>query len=450
MNRTADGTTIVTSSSSDRISAYVLPEDLLEERDGPLHLKPQGVLDLPEPTNVVAPAPYFALGHPGAQVALVACKDHPIQLYSLLPDPDEEAPAPSSPGSPSSYLYTPPRRRPPLANYNLIKPQTEEHLTPTALLWLPSAPGTHFVTGTQNLLATFDVTRVGEGPLLRIPTIPSARHVAKGGGVGMRGTVSALSAQPAGAGSGAGSGATGLVAAGTWTRWVGLYDLARGGACASTWSVAAAAASTATAEATNAAPDDDIPGGGGGKGVGGQGILQTLWSPCGRYLLVNERQSAGLLVYDVRVTGRLLGWLAGRPAETHQRLSCDVFQPASSSFPSDDEGKGGFEVWAGTQSGTVAVWQGVGSQEGRVAPGWGWGAHGAPVGSTAMHASGSVVATCSGAWTLPDDEEDDDDGDSSDSEDNGGGFGTLAGRRPRTRITDDASLKIWSIGSSGS
>ena len=225
--------------------------------------------------------------------------------------------------------------------------------------------------------------------MARLPTIPSARHLAKGGGVGMRGTVAALDQQPPAAG--------GLVAAGTWTRWVGLYDLARAGACAATWGVA---------DAADAA-------------VGGRGILQTAWSPCGRYLVLNERQSSGLLVYDVRVTGRLLGWLAGRPAATNQRLSFDV-------FPGAGEG-GGFEVWAGTDGGKVVVWTDVGGQADEVLPSWDWGAHGSAVGSTAMHPSGSVVATCSGSWILPEGDE----------------TGSM------TTTTDDADLSLWSIWGTG-
>jgi hypothetical protein len=136
-------------------------------------------------------------------------------------------------------------------------------------------------------------------------------------------------------------------------------------------------------------------------------------------------------VYDVRVTGRLLGWLAGRDADTHQRLSCDVYPGA--------DGTGGFEVWAGTDDGTIKVWEGVGSTEGYVEASWDWKGHGSAVGSAAMHGCGSVVATCSGAWRLLDK-------DKSDDEDRRNGDGLL---RPRTKI-EESSLKIWSIKGSGS
>jgi hypothetical protein len=226
----------------------------------------------------------------------------------------------------------------------------------------------------------------------------------------MRGTVSALCVR-----RGEGS-VAGLIAAGTWTRWVGLYDLLRAGQCVATWGVKGAAAGDER----------------GGGGIGGSGILQTLWSPCGRYLVVNERKSRGLLVYDVRVTGRLLACLVGRDGDTNQRLSCDVYPGA--------EGVGGFEVWAGTKNGSVMVWEGVGSREGYVERSWDWEGHESAVGSTAMHSCGSVVATCSGAWRVPDEDEYGE-----------GGADEVRARplRPRTKI-EESSLKIWSIKASGS
>ncbi|KKY38011.1 putative wd repeat-containing protein [Diaporthe ampelina] len=182
----------------------------------------------------------------------------------------------------------------------------------------------------------------------------------------MRGTVSALSMQ-----NDENCVPTGLLAAGTWTRWVGLYDFARGGERVATWSVAEAAASFSVQDSPPGSPQQHcVPkqrSTSRGKkqpiaGIGGAGINQTAWSPDGRYLLVNERQSTGVLVYDVRVTNKVLGFLAARDALTHQRLDLTVYP--------DSDGVGGFEVWAGTRDGTVKVWQGVGSEEGCIWPSW--------------------------------------------------------------------------------
>lgn len=330
----------------------------------------------------------------------------------------------------------------PIGSYPLVSPTTEAYLQVHSLVW--THPGTHFLVGTRDLIAQFDITRNGDGPVARMPTIPSRRHIRKGNGIGMRGTVSALSAQTT-----ADDTPTGLIAAGTWTRHIGLYDIARGAECVSTWSIQEAAESVTV--------NDPPPGSGplpsATKGIGGAGISQTAWSPCGRYLLVNERQASGMLVYDVRVTNKLLGCLAGRDALTHQRLSCDVFRGL--------ESVGGFEVWAGTRDGTVKVWEGVGNAEGCQWPSWDFsaadggagteGAVGPALGSVGLHHSGSVVATCSGCWTVPDNEKDDG-YISSDSERDDPDQPTLStpslhpGWRHGQRRVEESTLKLWKIG----
>ncbi|KAK7956361.1 uncharacterized protein PG986_005583 [Apiospora aurea] len=339
---TADGTTILTNSSDHRIDSYILPPDLLDPESSPHTLNPQVTIPLSERTNVLCPAPYFQLSEAYTNQILISSHDLPIQLY---------------------YLYPP------------------TFLSATAMLW--PGPGTHFVAATKNLLAKFDVSRPGDEPLLRIKTIPSERHLSKGGGVGMRGTISTLAAHPSSSSSSAsdhGVAGLGLVAAGTWTRWVGMYDFAQAGDCVAAWGIESAVAKTTE---RGRRP---------GLGLGGNGVTQTAWSPCGRYLLVSERKSRGLLVYDVRVTGELLGWLEDRDAaDSNQRVGCDV-------FPAGDAAGGGFEVWSGTTDGTVKVWENVGMREGPHAPAWDWRGHESTVGSTRLHPAGSVIATCSGAW----------------------------------------------------
>ncbi|KAI6084600.1 hypothetical protein F4821DRAFT_168843 [Hypoxylon rubiginosum] len=390
---TADGTTILTSSSSNIISGYIVPEDLLSPTaNRPLKLVPQATIQLPEPSNVLAGAPYFRLAEPWTQQLLVSARDHPIQLFYL------------SSSSPQAHQK-------PASSYPLTKARSETFLSATSLVW--PGPGTHFVAGSRNLLAKFDVSRAGDEPLLRVKTIPSDRHLSKGGGVGMRGAVSSLAAQPPD-----GRNAS-LVAAATWTRWVGLYDFAQSsGACVATWSVARAG----TEEAA----------------VGGDGIAQALWSPCGRYLLLGERKSRGVLVYDVRVTGRLLGWLAGRDAGGNQRIACDV-------FPGQDGA--GFEVWSGSTHGNVKVWEGVGTREGAHEPAWGWsGAQRSTVASTCMHQSGAVVATLSGSWEFPDEE----DSDGSDESGSDSGSSISSSEAPWMRRQNrESSLKIWSLSNNG-
>lgn len=327
---------MVVGSSDQTVQTFVLPDDLLESEEGRELNPPQGLVKLPEPTQVVTPAPYFSLQDASAQTFLTGCRDHPIQLYHAFPHDGKSVP---------------------LCTYKLIRKETEEYITPSSMIW--QSPGTHFVCGSVNRLDLFDASgHCHDGPTLTVPTIPSRRHIMKGGGVGMKGTVSALSQ----------CGEDSLTAAGTWTRWVSLYDLWRTDKTVANWSIAQAA--------------DE-------QKLGGQGIAQTIWSPCGRYLVVNERHASGLMVYDIRGTGQLLSVLKGRNANTQQRLHCDVYQGQDS----------GFEVWAGSDDGAVQVWENVGLHgELDAQPYWSWKGHESPVGSVGLHNSGSVIATLSGGW----------------------------------------------------
>lgn len=409
---TADGTVVLTSSSDNQIAGYIVPEDLLAPNKAPLNLGASCRIQLPERSNVLASAPYFDLAEPYTHQVLVSTRDHPIQLYYLRPnvvpvrDADETAQLPtptsnaaghngntrSEPGSGSShqdYVF------PASSSFPFIKPGSETFETATALIWPGS--GQHFIAGTRNMLAKFDVSRTGSGPLMHIKTVPSndrksaqAGRIEAGGISSLRGIISTLSAQPS---QGHAQEGTGLVAAGTWTRWVGLYDFASSGRCVATWGVTSAAAQTA-GPSMSRSENDSIESTEASRpnGAGGAGITQTIWSPCGRYLLVNERRSRGMLVYDIRVTGKLLGWLSGRDAVGNQRILCDT-------YPGQESTGGGFEVWSGTTQGTVKVWEGVGSQDGEHVPSWDWQAHdGAAIGSACLHQSGSVVATASGSW----------------------------------------------------
>jgi telomerase Cajal body protein 1 len=384
---TADGTTILTTSSRHSISAYVLPEDLLVPKTRRHVLRPQSSLQLPEPSQCLASSPYFSLADPTSQTFLVGVRDHPIQLYHTFPNTNSPTP---------------------LCTYKLIRHETEAYITPDSLLWFPF--GTHFLVGSANRLDYFDISRPGsDGPLLTIPTIPSKRHLAKGGGVGMKGIVSALAAQaPTQLGDC-------LTAAGTWSRWIGLYDLTRSSKPVANWSIAGVSKNEFGAVGTES----------------GNGVAQLLWSPCGRYLAINERRCGGILVYDVRGAGRPVSLLVGRHHTSQQRLRADVFSNIANQ-------SGGFELWAGTEHGTVVVWEDVGAQTGVVETSWGWNAHGSPVGSTIIHPSGSVAATCSGAWdSYPDSELELELG-----RYDGEGLPTLAS----AKTTRDCNLSIWSVG----
>ncbi|KAM3074627.1 hypothetical protein ACMFMG_008055 [Clarireedia jacksonii] len=390
---TPDGTSLLTSSADNTIRTFILPPTLLDDPSSPSSLTPYTTHLFPTTVNCLTLYPYYTLSEPTTTLYLSAPSALPVRLSNTL--------------SPTAA---------PLATYSLVCPTTEAYLTPSSILW--SAPGTHFLTGTDCLISLFDISRNGSGPVTRLPTIPSKRHKMKGGGVGMRGIISALSLQPDSDGQG-------ILAAGTWTRWVGLYDAAGMGGTIATWSIAEAADREAE--------------------ISGTGIAQAGWSRCGRYMWVAERKSRGILVYDVRVAGKLVCWLEGREGDTNQRLGVDSF-----------EGDNGLEIWGGGMDGVVRVWEGVGTQEGGCRRDWEWKAHDDPIGSTVLHNTGTVAATCSGQRSEPswkdrfivDDRSSSDEGSSSDdgssSSESEESTSISVSPQPPSKVPDN-SLKVWSL-----
>jgi WD40 repeat protein len=141
----------------------------------------------------------------------------------------------------------------------------------------------------------------------------------------------------------------------------------------------------------------------------GTGITSLAWTPDGNYLLVGERQSDGIHVYDVRNQLKRVSWLAGRNALTTQRLEFSTVPTQS-----------GLEVWAGGIDGVVRMWQNPGQLEGIQPPNAALeGMHDGSVTSAVWHPGGAVIATCSGQRWF--DDEDD------------------------TRTNHDNSLKVWTV-----
>lgn len=143
----------------------------------------------------------------------------------------------------------------------------------------------------------------------------------------------------------------------------------------------------------------------------GTGITSLAWTPDGTYLLVGERQSDGIHVYDVRNRLKRLAWLAGRKALTTQRLGISTVPTRS-----------GLEVWAGGMDGVVRMWQNPGLLEGVQQPnGELERMHGDAVSSAVWHPTGAVMATCSGQRRFDDDDEDE------------------------NTTCPDISLKVWTV-----
>lgn len=272
-------------------------------------LAPYADLQSVEAVKALKLFPFFDLHDISTTLLLCSLPDHPIRLHSAL----------------SSQL---------VASYPLVNATTEAYISPHSLLF--TRDGQNFICGSSNLLSRFDVSRTGCGPSSLLQTAPSRKASNSHSSFGMKGIVSALSIAPA----------SNILAAGTFSRHVGLYDSAGLGECLGVFRVDGNEADAR---------------------IGGRGITQLMWSPCGRYLYIVERYSRGVMVYDIRKTGQLLSWVEGREAETNQRLGVDISNVSNAN--------GGLEIWAGGVDGNIRLWRNTHCQEGPQQPDLEWHAH---------------------------------------------------------------------------
>lgn len=285
------------------------PSELLEVRDKELSLIPYAQIQCAEAVRALSTYPLFNLQDHSSTLLLCSFPDHPVRLHSAL----------------SGEL---------VASYPLVNAATEAYISPHSLLF--TGGGRSFISGSKGLLATFDVSRPGERPSHLFSTARSTGTSGAGSSSGIKGIISALAVEQA----------SNVLAAGTFSRHVGLYHAAGQGDCLGVFRV----------DGTDA-----------DRRIGGKGITQLIWSPCGRYLYVVERHSRGVVVYDIRKTGQLLSWVEGRKAETNQRLGVDLF--------SSSHAEGGLEIWAGGADGNIRIWRNTHCQEGAHLPDLEWRAH---------------------------------------------------------------------------
>ncbi|KAF2023408.1 hypothetical protein EK21DRAFT_81050 [Setomelanomma holmii] len=356
-----DGTCVFTSSYDRSFTVYPISSTIFSS-PRPQPLAPYAKFTSPDPIWSFASNPLFDINDASTTHVLISRRDRYITLHNALWAIN--SPNPSSVPTGMVDIQTP------LASYKLISPLTEALTAPFSLSY--SHSGTHFFAGLKNSIALFDVEYTDE-PTTNIPTIPSARNVRKGGGVGFKGVISSLALSPSTTFH-----REGILAAGSRTRYVGLYDAASSDKI-STFALPVRQIRNANEEG------DDLMGG---------GASRLKWSSCGKYLYIAERLSDVLHIYDVRNFSFALAHCAGRKAKTNQKLGFDVWSAASSVYSPDVVSH---EVWAGGTDGCVRVWRDAYLKEGRVDADEvvQVGEGEMPVVGTMVHASGGLaVAAC--------------------------------------------------------
>jgi WD40 repeat protein len=325
-----DGTTIVAHNSDGCLRTFVLPQDLLEESKCPHHLAPYSVLTSPTNVQSYALYPSFSLHDLSTTLVLSAPVDQPLRLTNAMD---------------ASFTH---------ATYPYIHSKTEAYIAPNSLLFHPD--GTHVIAGSHGAVSIFDTSRTSEGPIAKHITKPRDPKMAA---TSMRDGGLIMSLDISG---------DGVLAAGSSNRTVGIFSSSGHGSCETAFSVAS--------------PHGDPE----ASTYSGTGITSIAWTPDGTYLLVGERQSDGIHVYDIRNKLKRLAWLAGRKALTTQRLGISTVPTQS-----------GLEVWAGGVDGVARMWRNPGLLEGVQKPnGELEDMHDDPVTSAIWHPGGAVMATCSG------------------------------------------------------
>jgi WD40 repeat protein len=203
-------------------------------------------------------------------------------------------------------------------SYSYIHPPTEAFVSPHSLSF--DNDGTHFLAGSDSEVAVFDISRPGNPPMERFKLrkdYPTSMTWSLS-----RGIVSALDTS-----------VDQVMAVGTFGREIGLFS--SGGKAITTFSL--------------------------GKDISGAGVTHLQWTSCGRYLVVGERKSDCILVFDIRQTQSLLQTFRGRRADTMMRMGWSLTENG--------------EVWAGGTDGIARVWRHVGSERSSVEPVESWSAH---------------------------------------------------------------------------
>ena len=409
----------------------IRPDDLLKppevEDDGvdgawkrPHRLEPHSLLNADEGLRAYAANPDFDLNDPSSTLILTAkAGGVPIQLYNVADNPELESPLDKStfPWSADNAL---------VSSYLLpFAEEAERHSSPYCLEFTSSG---RFAAGFSDHLTVYDLEAGRDCVLHTHMTTPAKSKRKYEPMTGPRGIISTLAIQSDSSSSSERSSHS-ILAAGTYSGEVGLFPSA------------GMQPSTTRLNITR--------GGSSTRFAGCAGVSSVAWSPCGRYLYVAERNSDGILIYDIRDINKPLGACTGRNARGHQHMQIDV---------SRNDTENGHDVIAGGVDGYVRVWKDPHLSGDATKYGWCRRLHDDTVGSAIVHPDANVMATCSGSKKFPRDHKIHatlSEQSQAASADSGGeesnDLPTVDGSSPNTQEpnelqkSDDFSLKVWTI-----
>jgi telomerase Cajal body protein 1 len=299
---TPDGSTIITLSGDKCLRSFELLRNEQQDNEQSFTLKPLDTYNPPSNIQSYAVHPLYNRENAATTVVLTAVADQPLALRNTL-----------------KFSHVP-------AKFNNISPTTEEYYTTNSLCF--TRDNWHFIAGGKNRLSVYDCIVDHPEPVLTHKLSPGAKARRRYGESGLtcKGIATALSVN-----------VNGTLAVGTTQREVGLFSDDGLGQPLTSFSVASGLS-------------DMIPN-------SGTGIMHLKWSADGVYLLVAERQSDCVQVFDVRSMVRQVSVLSGRRAITTQRMGVDLVQRPT-----------GCQLWAGGTDGVVRMWNNPGQFEGELKP----------------------------------------------------------------------------------
>ncbi|CAO3670891.1 unnamed protein product [Umbelopsis ramanniana] len=343
-----DGTSILANLNDNKVRVFQPSGETFSElQDGDHQIMETIQAKEAEPIYECCWYPHMNIQDPASCCFLTSSRDHPVHLWD----------------SNTGELR---------ASYSVVD-HRERFMGAIGLTF--NLDGSSIYCGYENMIQVFDTNRPGQA-IHKITTTPTRKSKN-----GQKGIISSLAFSPD---------YSGLLAAGTYNRNIGLYDAANGQLCS-------------------------VFGGLDG------GVTQVKFSPSGTYLFSANRQDNKITCWDIRNTGDALCHYT-RPGYTNQRISFDIDSTGQVLASGDSDGNIRlFDISVMKDGGDVI-------EPTKLVRG-----HDDLVSSVSFNQVYPLLASCSGQrkFSIGNDESDDDD--------------EVDGDDDQDQLQIDNSLKLWHL-----